>query len=491
MPAQNKTTIGLEVANSGSAENEVYKNTYNSLYIAQQFICHNSSQSGIPSKHDSLGIVRGITGLQTLCNTFNSSVFRDVLVGGIPSTHPSTCLNGLSIRKDQGSSTKPAGNLFNNNTVINIDNSQSPFSIDYYFKSSSGNENPLNTTNVNKIPLSSSNTCPSKIGGPPSKGGVFDLENALAQYDEMNREYEKWVDNLLTFDGDDEEGYNALLDMVSYYSSLKDLFFNSIIIAVSGRQETGDGNMDDVLNQSESAQSESSEFKKFEQLRYLFSYRNNYTDNLCIVEAYLAESNYSDALASLENIFNQFEVTDEQTNELTGLRIYTLWLQQLENANSNIYTLSDEDIVYLINYVETHIGRGAVFAHNILCGLYGICIEEEGNGRQEAGDGIQNTGDRNNEEMLNQSKSAQSVSSEFEKSITIIPNPTTGELQVTSYELQVTSIDVFDIYGRAVSTHCSLLTTHYPIDLSHLPNGIYFVKIVTEQGEVVKKVVKQ
>ncbi|MDR2970930.1 MAG: cadherin-like beta sandwich domain-containing protein, partial [Bacteroidales bacterium] len=45
--------------------------------------------------------------------------------------------------------------------------------------------------------------------------------------------------------------------------------------------------------------------------------------------------------------------------------------------------------------------------------------------------------------------------------ITLIPNPTTGELRVTSYELQVTSIEVFDIYGRAVSTHYSLLTTHY------------------------------
>ncbi|MDR2972942.1 MAG: T9SS type A sorting domain-containing protein, partial [Bacteroidales bacterium] len=91
----------------------------------------------------------------------------------------------------------------------------------------------------------------------------------------------------------------------------------------------------------------------------------------------------------------------------------------------------------------------------------------------------------------NQSKSAQSVSSEFEKSITIVPNPTTGELRVTSYELQVTGIEVFDIYGRAVSTHYSLLTTYYSINIAHLPNGIYFVKIVTEQGEVVKKVVKQ
>ncbi|MDR2971064.1 MAG: T9SS type A sorting domain-containing protein [Bacteroidales bacterium] len=73
----------------------------------------------------------------------------------------------------------------------------------------------------------------------------------------------------------------------------------------------------------------------------------------------------------------------------------------------------------------------------------------------------------------------------------VYPNPTTGELRVTSDELQVTSIEVFDIYGRTVSTHYSLLTTHYSMDISHLANGIYFLKIQTEKGMVMKKIVKQ
>ncbi|MDR2972957.1 MAG: DUF4465 domain-containing protein [Bacteroidales bacterium] len=73
----------------------------------------------------------------------------------------------------------------------------------------------------------------------------------------------------------------------------------------------------------------------------------------------------------------------------------------------------------------------------------------------------------------------------------ILPNPATGELRVTSYELQVTSIEVFDIYGRAVSTHYSLFTTHYSIDISHLQAGIYFVRIVSEKGTRVAKFVKQ
>ena len=76
--------------------------------------------------------------------------------------------------------------------------------------------------------------------------------------------------------------------------------------------------------------------------------------------------------------------------------------------------------------------------------------------------------------------------------IAIYPNPTTGELQVTSYELQVTSIEVYDIYGRKLS-HISYPKSQISnlIDISHLAAGIYFVKIKTEINEIIKKIVKQ
>ena len=76
--------------------------------------------------------------------------------------------------------------------------------------------------------------------------------------------------------------------------------------------------------------------------------------------------------------------------------------------------------------------------------------------------------------------------------ITLIPNPTTGELQVTSYELRITSVEVYDIYGKKqLSNHLITPSSHHKIDISYLSAGIYFVKITTEQGEVVKKVIKQ
>jgi len=76
-------------------------------------------------------------------------------------------------------------------------------------------------------------------------------------------------------------------------------------------------------------------------------------------------------------MYNLFEITEEQVMELKGLEIYAHWLQQLENEEKNIYTLSDKELDELVNYVENNIGRGKVFVNNILCELYKICMEEE------------------------------------------------------------------------------------------------------------------
>ncbi|MCL2436394.1 MAG: T9SS type A sorting domain-containing protein, partial [Lentimicrobiaceae bacterium] len=78
------------------------------------------------------------------------------------------------------------------------------------------------------------------------------------------------------------------------------------------------------------------------------------------------------------------------------------------------------------------------------------------------------------------------------ENITIYPNPTTGELEIRNYESEIKSIEVFDVYGRKVSSHHLIpSSSNHLINISHLTSGIYFVKVTTEQGEVVKKVIKQ
>ncbi|MDR2970324.1 MAG: putative Ig domain-containing protein [Bacteroidales bacterium] len=90
--------------------------------------------------------------------------------------------------------------------------------------------------------------------------------------------------------------------------------------------------------------------------------------------------------------------------------------------------------------------------------------------------------------------------------LTIYPNPTTGELVVSS-EYRVVSMEVFDMVGRKYEVPCCarndggnsppFMEGWQPqadgvvLDISHLSAGIYVVKIRTEAGEVVRKVVKE
>jgi len=88
--------------------------------------------------------------------------------------------------------------------------------------------------------------------------------------------------------------------------------------------------------------------------------------------------------------------------------------------------------------------------------------------------------------------------------LNIYPNPTTGELRIENGEwrmengewriengeLKMKSVEVYDIYGRKLQSKIVNLKSEIVIDISHLNSGIYLVKITTEQGEVIKKVVK-
>jgi hypothetical protein len=72
---------------------------------------------------------------------------------------------------------------------------------------------------------------------------------------------------------------------------------------------------------------------------------------------------------------------------------------------------------------------------------------------------------------------------------TIYPNPAKNELKITNYELRITNVEVFDVYGRNVLPHTAHHTPHTTLDISDLTSGIYFVKITTEQGIITKKVI--
>jgi len=77
------------------------------------------------------------------------------------------------------------------------------------------------------------------------------------------------------------------------------------------------------------------------------------------------------------------------------------------------------------------------------------------------------------------------------REISVFPNPTSHELRIKSGELKIEKVKIYDMLGRNFLTQSSFQSQEISIDISQLPVGIYFVKMETELGEVVKKVIKE
>jgi len=77
------------------------------------------------------------------------------------------------------------------------------------------------------------------------------------------------------------------------------------------------------------------------------------------------------------------------------------------------------------------------------------------------------------------------------KEIKVYPNPTTGELTIENGPLTITGLEIFDVNGKKQFSIFNSQFSIEKVDISHLPAGVYLVKLFTEQGEIVKKIVKQ
>ena len=75
-------------------------------------------------------------------------------------------------------------------------------------------------------------------------------------------------------------------------------------------------------------------------------------------------------------------------------------------------------------------------------------------------------------------------------SISLFPNPTNGEVKVECSETMMESISIYDVYGKLISQF-NVNDTYTTLDVTKLADGIYFVRITTENGIVTKRLVKK
>ena len=72
---------------------------------------------------------------------------------------------------------------------------------------------------------------------------------------------------------------------------------------------------------------------------------------------------------------------------------------------------------------------------------------------------------------------------------TIVPNPATNQVTISS-ATPFQSVEIINFLGQTVVSQSSVGNTA-TINVSNLNNGVYFVRVVFEDGGSVKKLVKQ
>ncbi|GEQ84739.1 hypothetical protein ULMS_02470 [Patiriisocius marinistellae] len=79
----------------------------------------------------------------------------------------------------------------------------------------------------------------------------------------------------------------------------------------------------------------------------------------------------------------------------------------------------------------------------------------------------------------------------FNDEISIVPNPTKGILFVNSVNAIIKNISVFDLQGRLVNKVFGNKTYDLKVDISTLSSTVYFLHINTENGSLIKKIIKE
>lgn len=75
-------------------------------------------------------------------------------------------------------------------------------------------------------------------------------------------------------------------------------------------------------------------------------------------------------------------------------------------------------------------------------------------------------------------------------STALFPNPTTGEFRIQNSKFSIQSVEVFDVFGKLMSS-VEVNDNTVTIDATSYASGVYFVRILTEKGMVTKRIVKK
>jgi hypothetical protein len=342
---------------------------------------------------------------------------------------------------------------------------------------------PVNRTNNVALLNGLTNTCANTLCDYIIKELNFDIgksENSYLEkyryansiYDEMTHNfYDKGYDKVLSDYSAGIIGFEELLKEVLPY--LETMSVVSEYMAELSKEALLALKTDSIIDLT--------------QIRDWYNEINTISAKYSLAETYYQLGEFEDGFRTLSFIPKMFDMNENEMVEHHNYVSLFTFKNRIREDKRNIAQLSEEEIKQVIYFANASDGLSSVMARGILCFFYNICFEIEIEEEKPDGNGANGKEGIENQSSL----STQNSKSKLEN-ITLYPNPTTGELIIVNGELKVDKIAVHDIVGKIVSSHqFTNSAAHQKIDISNLNSGIYFVKITTEAGETVRKVVKQ
>ena len=461
---------GVLVNNPGMNENRIYRNKIENAYYGIRV-------TNTKSKQVLQQVQRGtlLTGLQFVCNVLSYN-YNDIYVGA-----------GGEIRYLQGALNSGADNLYGDmpRAVYNFYLNAQHLPIIYYYDYSDPSKEPVNRTNNVATLNAAASTCgktlcndyiivePEFLRERGEKTGEFSLEKyrmASSLYDEMVLSfYAQGYDHVLEGYFSGNVSIEELLETVVPY--LEVLSAISEYMAALSNEALFALKTDSIID--------------YTQIRDWYDAINTLRAKYSLAETYCQLGSIEEGFRTLYLIPEMFNLSEKEMMEHQNYVSLFTFKNIIRESGRTIAQLNEEEINQMLYIADASSGLSSVMARGILCFFYDICIETEFDEENPEYKG--SSGENENQGSL----SNQNLKDKLE-CVTLYPNPTTGELIVLSGGLKVNEIVVFDIVGKKlsqISNHKSQILNR--IDISNLNSGIYFVKVITEQGEIVRKVVKQ
>ena len=96
----------------------------------------------------------------------------------------------------------------------------------------------------------------------------------------------------------------------------------------------------------------------------------------------------------------------------------------------------------------------------------------------------------NKDDEENDDEENENVNDIMTSSVNIHPSPVSDKLYIET-QTQTQTVEIYDVYGRHQATETPSHQGNLSVDVSDLNSGVYFVKVVTSEGEAVKRFIKK